>query len=83
MDHEVLKEMDKALEKNNTLENLTLLIYTLSWPEPKEFCRHVIFGIGHNTSLSEVDLNFLQGYWGCPRDGRLWCMSVTCVGFSV
>ena len=70
MDHEVLKEMEKALEGNKTLETLTLIDgndVTL----PKEFCRHVLFGIGLNASLSEVDLNFEAINWDCPIDGRL------------
>ena len=70
MDHEVLKEMEKALEENKTLETLSLSdddVVTL----PKEFCRPVLFGIGHNAYLSEVYLNFLRCNWDCPRDGRL------------
>ena len=70
MDHEVLKEMEKALEGNKTLQKLTLEDYhdvTL----PKEFCRHLMIGIGLNTSLSEVYLNFEPISWDCPIDGRL------------
>ena len=83
MDHEVLKEMEKALEGNKTLQRLTLgedNDVTLS----KEFCRHVLFGIGRNTSLSEVTLKFEPINWDCPIDGRLvyvshmLCDSVGC-----
>ena len=83
MDHEVLKEMEKALGENKTLETLTLSDgndVTL----PKEFCRSVLFGIGLNTSLSEVNLNFQPINWPCPNDGRLvyvsrmLCDSVGC-----
>ena len=83
MDHEVLKEMEKALEGNKTLETLTLsdgINATL----PKKFCHHLMIGIGLNRSLSEVDLTFLPGNWDCPIDGRLvyvsrmLCDSVGC-----
>ena len=83
MDHEVLKEMEKALEGNKTLEKLTLKDgndVTL----PKEFCRHVLFGIGCNTSLSKVCLSFEAINWDCPIVGRLvyvshmLCDSVGC-----
>ena len=70
MDHEVLKEMEKALEGNKTLETLRLNVrndVTL----PKEFCHHVLFGIGLNTSLSEVTLDFIAINWDCLIDGRL------------
>ena len=83
MDHEVLKEMEKALEGNKTLQKLTLEDDT-DVTLPKEFCRHVLFGIGRNTSLSEVDLNFEPINWVCPIDGRLvyvshmLCDSVGC-----
>ena len=88
MDHEVLKEMEKALEGNKTIETLTLYgdgsipgnvtDVTL----PMEFCRRVLFGIERNTSLSEVALSF--AFWDCPNDGRLvyvthmLCDSVGC-----
>ena len=81
MNHEVLKEMEKALGKNKTLENLTLIN---DGNVPKEFCRHVLFGIGHNTSLSKVHLSFHRHIWDCPNDGRLvyvshmFCDSVGC-----
>ena len=89
MDHEVLKEMEKALEGNKTLETLKLrndhsLIHDTGVTLPKEFYRHVLFGIGLNTSLSEVDLNFEPINWDCPIDGRLvyvshmLCDSVGC-----
>ena len=89
MDHEVLKEMEKALGENKTLEKLTLkddferYLYddvTL----PKEFCRHLVCGIQLNTSLSEVDFKFAPISWDCPIDGRLvyvshmLCDSVGC-----
>ena len=83
MDHEFLKEMEKALGENKTLETLRLINdgdVTL----PKKFCRHLIIGIGLSTSLSEVDLNFVPINWVCPIDGRLvyvshmLCDSVGC-----
>ena len=83
MDHEVLKKMEKALEENKTLQTLTLNDagnVTL----PKEFCHHILFGIGLNTSLSEVTLSFKPISWVCPIDGRLvyvshmLCDSVGC-----
>ena len=83
MDHEVLKEIEKTLGENKTLETLTLSggnDVTL----PKEFCRSVLFGIGLNKSLSEVDLNFEPINWVCLNDGRLvyvsrmLCDSVGC-----
>ena len=68
MDHEVLKEMEKALGENKTLEKLTLSdddgVATL----PKEFCRHLVCGIQLNTSLSEVDLSFYPDNWDCAVD---------------
>ena len=70
MDHEVLKEMEKALEGNKTLETLKLND-THGVTLPKEFCHHVLFGIGLNTSLSEVELAFKPHSWDCPNDGRL------------
>ena len=83
MDQEVLKEMEKALGENKTLEMLTLSggdDVTL----PKEFCRSVLFGIGLNKSLSKVDLNFVPINWVCLNNGRLvyvshmLCDSVGC-----
>ena len=83
MDHEVLKEMDKALEGNKTLQKLTLTAaYHVTLP--KEFYRHLMIGIGLNTSLSEVCLAFDPINWDCPIDGRLvyvshmLCDSVGC-----
>ena len=89
MDHEVLKEMEKALEGNKTLETLALsdhkyVICANDVPLPKEFCRHLMIGIGLNTSLSEVYLHFDPISWDCPTDGRLvyvshmLCDSVGC-----
>ena len=79
--------MEKALGKNKTLETLKLSDDgSLNVCEPlcKEFCRRLLFGIGRNTSLSEVDLSFLPFSWPCPIDGRLvyvshmFCDSVEC-----
>ena len=70
MDHEVLKEMEKALGESKTLETLRLSDHK-SGTLPKEFCRHVLFGIGLNASLSEVTLSFKPISWDCPIDGRL------------
>ena len=93
MDHEVLKEMKKALEGNKTLQKLTLDHVDIDYDYdhvfdhetvPKEFCRHLMIGIGLNTSLSEVNLNFHPISWDCPTDGRLvyvshmLCDSVGC-----
>ena len=63
--------MEKALVENKTLEMLRLRDAIEYGILPKEFCRHVLFGIGLNTSLSEVDLSFLPCTWDCPNDGRL------------
>ena len=74
MDHEVLKEMEKALEGNKTLQRLTLdneVDYDHDVTLPKEFCRHLMTGIGLNTSLSEVGFDFYPNNWDCPIDGRL------------
>ena len=68
MDHEVLNEMEKTLEGNKTLQTLKL---DANMTLPKEFCRHILFGIGLNTSLSEVKLAFKPHSWDCPNDGRL------------
>ena len=85
MNHEVLKEMEKALKSNKKLQTLTLdSVYNDVVNLPKEFCRHLMIGIGLNTSLSEVDLAFGPISWDCPRDGRLvyvshmLCDSVGC-----
>ena len=74
MDPEVLREMERALEENKTLEKLTLadgLGVTL----PKEFCRHVLLRTRRSTSLSDVYLNFNPPNWDCPDAGRLVCQS--------
>ena len=84
MDHEVLKEMEKALGENKTLEKLTLSDGGATLP--KEFCRHLVCGIQLNTSLSEVDLSFHPINWDCPGVGRLVyvsCMLCDSVGCSV
>ena len=86
MDHEILKEMEKALGESKTLETLRLFDVKRSVTLPKEFCRHLMIGIGLNTSLSEVDLNFKPITWPCPNDGRLVYVShILCdsVGCSV
>ena len=70
MNHEVLKEMEKALEGNKTLEKLTVSDAN-NVTLPKEFCRHLMIGVGLNTSLSEVYLGFGPDNWDCPIDGRL------------
>ena len=77
--------MEKALEGNKTLQKLKLndvdeYLVTL----PKEFYRHLMIGIGLNTSLSEVCLAFDPINWNCPIDCRLvyvshmLCDSVGC-----
>ena len=74
MDPEVLREMEKALEGNRTLEKLTLTD-GLGVTVPKEFCRRVLFGTRRSTSLSDVHLDFRPPNWDCPGDGRLVCQS--------
>ncbi len=89
MDHEVLKEMEKALGESKTLKKLTLsdtdYMYEHDDDESyKDFCRHLVCGIQLNTSLSEVDLSFEPFNWDCPGIGRLvyvshmLCDSVGC-----
>ena len=85
MDSEVLKEMEKELGENKTLETLTLKASVKNnMTLPKEFYLHVLFGIRCNTSLSEVHLRFNTITWACPIDGRLvyvshmLCDSVRC-----
>ena len=85
MNHEVLKEMEKALKSNKKLQTLTLNSVSNDLVNlPEEFCRHLMIGIGLNTSLSEVDLAFGPISWDCPIDGRLvyvshmLCDSVGC-----
>ena len=65
--HEVLKEMEKALEGNKTLEKLTL---TADPTLPKEFRCQFVFGNGPSTSLSETR-HFHPESYHCPRDGRM------------
>ena len=83
MDHEVLKEMEKAHEGNKTLEKLTLRSGN-DVALPKEFCCHLMIGIRRSTSLLEVVLDFTPINWDCPIDGRLvyvshmLCDSVGC-----
>ena len=84
MDPEVLREMEKALEGNNTLEKLTLTAGGVT--VLKEFCRHVLLATRQSTSLLDVCLGFDPQTWDCPDDGRLVCVShVLCdsVGCSV
>ena len=92
MDHEVLKEMERALGESKTLEKLTLIdtVYLMYGDDDvtlhKEFCRHLVCGIGRNTSLSEVCLKFEPNNWDCPGVGRLVYVShILCdsVGCSV
>ncbi len=71
MGHEVLKEMEKALGENKTLKTLTLIDGGNDVTLPKEFCRHLMIGIGRSKSLSEVNLNFEPINWVCLNDGRL------------
>ena len=73
MDREVLREMEKALEENKTLETLELSDDCVTLP--KEFCRHVLFGVKRNKSLFDVYLSFNPQTWYCPDDGRLVCQS--------
>ena len=70
MDHELLKEMEKALGENKTLEKLKLIDGGNDVTLPKEFCRSVVFGIGLNASLLNVDLYFDPISWDCPNVGR-------------
>ena len=90
MDHEVLKEMEKAFGESKTLEMLTVCDFEDDVYDDddvtlhKEFCRHLMIGIGRNTSLSDLHLDFLPHNWPCPNDGRLvyvshmLCYSVGC-----
>ena len=70
----MLREMEKALEENKTLENLRL-IDDAGVTLPKEFCRHVLLATRRSTSLSDVHLDFLPPNWDCPDNGRLVCQS--------
>ena len=76
MDNKSLKEMEKTLAENKTLDTVKLT-HDDDLPLPQDFCRHVLIGIRRNTSLSEVYLDFLPYNWDCPVDIG-WCMSVTC-----
>ena len=67
MDHEVLKEMEQALEGNKSLEKLTLNSTEIL---PKDVCRHIVFGTRHDASLSKVDLTFHPKTWDSPNNGR-------------
>ena len=68
----MLREMEKALARNKTLETLTLLDDDVS--PLKEFCRHVLLATRRNTSLSDVRLDFSPPNWDCPDDGIGWCI---------
>ena len=74
--------MKKALEGNKTLQKLTLDHVDIDYDYDhifdheyetvhKEFCRHLMIGIGLNTSLSEVCLDFKPFNWDCTIHGRL------------
>ena len=67
--------MEKALEQNKTLEELTL--NAVRDTLPREFCRHVLLGSRQNTSLLECNLHFNPQNWDCPNDGGL-VLSITC-----
>ena len=83
--HEILMKMERSLSRNKTMNKLTLCdinCVTL----PKQFCHHLLLGIGRNSSLSDVDLVFSPQSWDCPDDGRLVYVShILCdsVGCSV
>ena len=68
----MLREMEKALARNKTLETLTLTYGDVSLP--KEFCHHALLGTRRNTSLSDVHLDFFLTTWDCPDDGIGWCI---------
>ena len=81
-------KMERSLSGNKTMYKLTLsddeegVDLTL----PKHFCRHLLFGIRRNSSLSDVNLLFAPHNWDCPDDGRLVYVShILCdsVGCSV
>ena len=67
MDPEILKEMEKALERNEKLKMLTVSDAN-NVTLPKEFCRHLMIGVG---TLSEMCLSFDPRNWPFPNDGRL------------
>ena len=75
MDPEVLREMEKALEENKTLEKLRLTDGGVGVILPKEFCHHVLLATRRSTSLSDVHLDFDLPNWDCPGNGRLVCQS--------
>ena len=88
MDHEVLREMEKALKESKTLEKLTIRLEDIDFDDefnlPKEFCCHILLGTRQNISLSDLHLHFFPSIWDCPNDGRLayvshiLCDSVEC-----
>ena len=79
--------MEKALEQNKTLEELTLSAVGATLP--REFCCHVLLGSRQNTSLSKLVLDCHPDDWDCPNDGRLvyvrhmLCDSVGCSVYCV
>ena len=84
MDHEVLTELERSLSGNKTINKLASGDGGVTLP--KQFCRHLLLGIGRNKSLSNVDLSFTPQSWYCPDDGRLVYVShILCdsVGCSV
>ena len=84
MDLEVLKEMERSLSGNKTMNKLKLIDGD-GVALPKLFCRHLLLGIRRN-KLSEVYLDFTPQSWYCPDDGRLVYVShILCdsVGCSV
>ena len=93
MDHEVLKEIEKALEENKTFDKLTL---SADPTLPKEFHCQFVFGNGQSTSLSDMR-HFRPESYHCHMDGRLvlyineyiyiymslkYCMMQFCVVYS-
>ena len=74
MDPEVLREMEKVLEGNKTLETLSLIV-GVGVTLPKEFYRHVLLATRRSTSLSDVTLDFEPHNWDSLGDGRLVCQS--------
>ena len=75
-------EIERSLSGNKTMNKLTLR--SIDVTIPKQFCRHLLFGIKQNSSLSDVYLSFFPQSWDCPDDGRLvyvshiLCDSVGC-----
>ena len=74
MDPEVLREMERALKENKTLEKLRLSDVG-DRAIPKEFCHHVLLATRQSTSLLDVHLTFRPPNWDCQDDGRLVCQS--------